>query len=76
METVALLARLGCAAIVAPRGGVPLILDDALGHTDPERLQEMARVLSAAAESSQIIVLTCVPERYRALRNAEIVQLH
>ncbi|MCY7418270.1 MAG: hypothetical protein LH650_07210, partial [Chloroflexi bacterium] len=37
-EQIALISRLACATIVAPDGGVPVILDDALGNSDPQRL--------------------------------------
>jgi uncharacterized protein YhaN len=54
---------------------VPLIIDDALGNTDPERLEGMAAVLSVAGRECQIIVLTCYPERYRHVATAEIVNI-
>lgn len=74
-EQLALVARLACAAIAAPEGGVPVLLDDALGHTDPRRLEGMGAVLAAAAEHSQIAVLTCVPDRYRHVVGARVVRL-
>jgi hypothetical protein len=46
-------------------GGVPLIIDDALGHSDRERLAALAAILALAAEQLQIIVLTSAPERFR-----------
>jgi hypothetical protein len=45
--------------------GVPLIIDDALGHSDRGRLDALAAILGAAAERLQIIVLTSAPERFR-----------
>ena len=45
--------------------GVPLIIDDALGHSDRARLDALAAILGAAAERLQIIVLTSAPERFR-----------
>ena len=38
---------------------VPLILDDALVHTDDERISTMFNMLSQAAKDQQIIVLSC-----------------
>jgi uncharacterized protein YhaN len=64
-EQIGLIARMACAMIVSHDGGVPLIIDDALGHTDAVRLESMAAVISVAAKDCQIIVLTCYPERYR-----------
>ncbi len=74
-EQISLLARLAGALTVSEENGVPLILDDALGHTDPERLAEMGAVLSRAGRQCQIIVLTCVPERYRYVGDAKVIQL-
>lgn len=74
-EQLALIARCACAVLVAGEGGAPLILDDALGHSDPERLEAMARVLEHAAASCQVIVLTCTPERYARIEGARVVEL-
>lgn len=74
-EQLALLARLSCARLAAPAGGVPLILDDALGHSDPGRLRAMAKVLELAGESCQVLVLTCFPERYAGVAGARMVDL-
>jgi len=63
-EQIGLLVRLAAALVVAKDGGVPLVLDDALGSTDPERLEGIGAVLSVAARECQAIVLTCSPERY------------
>jgi hypothetical protein len=72
-EQLALLARLAAARLA---GGVPIWLDDALGHTDPDRLAALGPLLAAAGESSQVIVLTCSPERFRSVSGAHIVELH
>ncbi len=72
-EQLSLLLRLAAAQVVAADGGVPLILDDALGYSDPGRLAAMGAVLDRAGESTQVIVLTCLPERYRHVsRRTEI----
>lgn len=44
-----------------------LILDDALVHTDEERLGQMKRVLYDAAARHQILIFTCHPEAWRDL---------
>ncbi|GAA4748158.1 AAA family ATPase [Gordonia alkaliphila] len=72
-EQLGLIARLACALIVDENDGVPVILDDTLGYTDPERLASMAQVLGAAAGSAQIIVLTCTPARYADVDEATVV---
>ena len=71
-EQLALLARVAAARLA---GGVPIWLDDALGHTDPERLAALGPLLAAAGESSQVIVLTCSPERFRSVPGARVVEL-
>ena len=45
-------------------GGVPLVLDDALGSTDEGRFESMGAVLRIASQDIQTIILTCAPERY------------
>ncbi len=55
--------------------GASLILDDALGYTDPERLRLMGAVLAKAGKECQIIILTCVPERYNNVGEATVVRL-
>ena len=60
---------------MAPDGGVPVILDDALGNSDPRRLEAMGAVLAVAGRQSQIIVLTCQPDRYEHVGGAHVVRL-
>ena len=74
-EQLSILLRLAAAMIVAPDGGVPLILDDALGYSDSSRLADMGAVLALAGRHCQVIVLTCFPERYRAVGGARVVEL-
>lgn len=59
-EQIAILTRLAFAKLFAKQGRqVPLILDDALVHTDDERISTMFNMLSYAAKDQQIIVLSC-----------------
>jgi len=84
-EQLALLARLAAAQLAGGSGagdagseareGVPLLLDDALGHTDAERLAAVGPVLARAGETGQVIVLTCAPERFRGVAGARVVEL-
>ena len=74
-EQIALLMRLAAAMCAAEEGGVPVVLDDALGYTDPLRLEAMGVVLSLAGRRCQIVVLTCVPDRYRHVTGARVVSL-
>lgn len=74
-EQLGVLARLACASIVSADGGVPLILDDALGSSDPRRLQRVGAAFNVAAANCQVIVLTCQPDRYRHIGSAKVVRL-
>ncbi len=59
-EQIAILTRLAFAKLFAKQGThVPVILDDALVHTDDERISTMFNMLSQAARDQQIIVLSC-----------------
>jgi len=74
-EQISLISRLACAMTVSKDGGAPLILDDALGYSDPERLKLMGAVLAKAGRECQIIILTCVPDRYSNVGEATVVRL-
>lgn len=74
-EQISLISRLACAMTVSGNGGAPLILDDTLGYTDSERLKLMGAVLARAGKECQVIVLTCVPDRYRNVGDAKVVRL-
>lgn len=74
-EQLGILTRLAVAMTVAQDGGVPLILDDTLGNTDPGRLQSMGAMLSRAGDGCQIIILTCTPDRFRYVGGAKLHRL-
>jgi DNA repair exonuclease SbcCD ATPase subunit len=75
-EQLAVLARAACARLAAADGeGVPLVLDDAFGYSDPDRLERLGSVLRDVADVGQVIVLTCVPDRYRWVSGADIVRV-
>lgn len=72
-EQLAILTRFAIASLVAKEGGadstdgyspVPVIIDDALGSTDPQRLQRMGQLFTRIGTHAQVIVLTCFPQRY------------
>jgi len=46
-----------------------------LGYTDPERLKLMGAVLAVAAKECQIVIFTCVPERYAFIGEAAVVPM-
>ncbi len=74
-EQLGMISRLACASIVAADGGAPVIFDDALGWSDPRKLDRMGAAISKAGRSCQIIVLTCTPGRYASVGDASVVQL-
>jgi energy-coupling factor transporter ATP-binding protein EcfA2 len=74
-EQLGVLVRLAAALVVAKDGGAPLVLDDALGSTDPDRLEAVGTVLSLAGRECQVIVLTCSPERYAHVAAASRVRI-
>lgn len=73
-EQMGILARLAAAQIVSKHGGVPLIIDDALGFSDPSRLETIGAAIAAAGKEAQIIILTCTPGRFTHVGNAEVVR--
>ena len=76
LEQLAVISRLACAAIVSPNGsGAPVIIDDALGWSDPDRLERMGAAIAAAGEHCQVIILTCTPGRYAHIGNATTIRL-
>ena len=72
-EQLGIISRLACAMLIDPADGVPVIIDDALGYTDPERLASMGAVLGHAGRNTQVIVLTCTPQRYQGVGGAHLV---
>lgn len=74
-EQLGILLRLACASLVSKTGGVPLVLDDVLGWSDPKRLGRIGEVLALAARETQVLVLTCTPERFATVRPATIISL-
>ena len=58
-EQVSLLTRIGLAEVLAANGTLPLVLDDALINTDPERIRQIQRLLFRAADNLQIILFSC-----------------
>ncbi len=75
-EQVAILTRLAFARLFATAGRpVPVILDDALVHSDDDRIEAMFDALHRTARDQQILVLTCRQRAFAALggERAEVV---
>jgi hypothetical protein len=74
-EQLGIVARLAGAALVAKEDSVPVVIDDALGFTDPDRLIKMGAVFDAVGGNGQVIVLTCSPQRYESVGAAHHIEL-
>ena len=67
-EQLAVLTRLAFARLFARAGRqVPVILDDALVHSDDDRIEAMFTALHRVAQDQQILVLTCRQRAFAAL---------
>ncbi len=66
-EQLSLLVRLGLAEIFAADERLPLILDDALVHTDRDRREAILQLLGRATRHLQILIFTCHDEGYDGL---------
>ena len=65
-EQLSILTRFAIADLVADPDSesVPVVVDDALGSTDPQRLQLMSTLFADAGRQSQVLVFTCDPDRF------------
>jgi chromosome segregation ATPase len=67
-EQMGLICRLAYADLLTDAGRPTLIiLDDALVHSDEQRLPQMKRILFDAAQRHQILLFTCHPAAWRDL---------
>jgi DNA repair exonuclease SbcCD ATPase subunit len=67
-EQLAVLVRLGFGRLLAEAGNAaPLILDDALVYSDDARIERMFEALKLAAQSHQVLVLTCRERTFASL---------
>lgn len=67
-EQMGVISRLAYADLLKEAGRPTLIiLDDALVHSDAQRLEQMKRVLFDASQRHQVLLFTCHPELWRDL---------
>ncbi len=65
-EQLGIVSRLAYADLLREAGRPTLlILDDALVHSDADRLARMKRVLYDAAQRHQVLLFTCHPQAWR-----------
>lgn len=74
-EQLAILVRLACASIVDPDQGVPVVIDDALGYSDPDKLRRVCAAVGRLGTQAQVVLLTCTPGRYAAIPQAHVLRL-
>ncbi|GAA0618558.1 AAA family ATPase [Kribbella sandramycini] len=75
-EQLAIITRLAISHLVSTGdGSVPVIFDDALGWSDKARLRDMGALLGRAGDHGQIIILTCMPDRYEYVPKATFIKL-
>ena len=53
-----------------------VVLDDVLTFTDDERLKRVLTILDNMRTHAQFLILTCHPERYKVLKNANFIDLN
>ncbi|MEU0094019.1 AAA family ATPase [Kribbella sp. NPDC006257] len=75
-EQLAIITRLAISHLVSTGdSSVPVIFDDALGWSDKGRLRDMGALLGRAGDHGQVIILTCMPERYEYVPRATFIRL-
>jgi hypothetical protein len=75
-EQVAFLSRLCLADLLSETERQVVVFDDSLVHTDDKRMLVACELLHEAAQISQVIILTCHPERFETLLDeAHVVDL-
>jgi hypothetical protein len=74
-EQLAVITRLACATLIDGEQGVPVVIDDALGYSDPAKLKRICATFSLLGKGSQVVLLTCTPGRYAAIGAAEVIRL-
>ncbi|MGO1910095.1 MAG: ATP-binding protein, partial [Brevibacterium linens] len=74
-EQLALIGRLAVATLVDSDSGAPVILDDAFGFSDEQRLAALNVILGNVGRKSQVILLTCQPDRFASIGGADTVSL-
>jgi len=74
-EQLFLITRLALGQVLAKEERQLVVLDDVLNATDTGRLARVLTLLEESADHLQIVILTCHPERYKALEEAKFFDL-
>ena len=71
-DAVYLCLRLALTELMYGSAGMPMVLDDAFGRLDDDRLRSMLRVLAKAAEKHQVFLFCCTNREEALLRESGI----
>ncbi|MDO4908229.1 MAG: AAA family ATPase [Corynebacterium sp.] len=63
-EQLAFLRTLVISDLVSADDRIPVVIDDALGNTDNDRLNAMCKIINELSGEKQVIILTCTPDRF------------
>jgi len=76
-EQMAILTRFAIAQLLSQGGeqGAPVMVDDALGSTDAQRIRLMATLFAEIGKDSQVIVFTCEPSRYDRVPDSTLLDI-
>ena len=74
-EQIYLATRLALAEVLTRKERQLVVLDDVLTATDADRLSRIMTILEEASLNLQILILTCHPERYHNLKDANFIDL-
>jgi len=74
-EQIHLATRLALAEVLAREERQMVVLDDVMTFTDDARMARVLAILDEEAQRLQIVILTCHPERYRGLDEADFFDL-
>jgi uncharacterized protein YhaN len=74
-EQIHLCTRLALATELARDDKHLVIFDDVLTITDAERMKRINELIEECGERLQIVILTCHPDRFQSMRNANFIDL-
>jgi hypothetical protein len=74
-EQIFLCTRIALGSELARRERQLVVLDDVLTYTDDERMGRICRLLAKVSERLQLVILTCHPERFSELPEANRIDL-
>ena len=69
------LFRLALGKLLSSEEKQLVVLDDPLANTDPSKMYRALQILQDRARELQIIVITCIVDKYNWLSNANFISL-